>query len=216
MPSFDEYVLEINNLKQKAPKQEALPDKAVSPSTMVEANSEETLKIDIKTPINKSEPSNFIYGFITEENGKAIEDALVELKSLKDDSKFIASTLTNPQGEYLFSSLDSGIYSISVSKEGYITKSSSNIALQHHQYLGQSLVLSVDPMVNMSSVQGIITDDITGKLLEDIIVGLYSRVNDMEVLIKSAVTNNEGRYAFYMLLPGEYKIKASSFRKDDA
>jgi len=65
-------------------------------------------------------------------------------------------------------------------------------------------------------VQGIITDDGTGKPIEDIIVALYSRINDREVLIKSTVTNNEGRYAFYMLSPGEYKVKASSFRKDDA
>lgn len=216
MPSFDEYVLGINSLKQKAPKQEALPDKAISPNTMVEANSEETLKIDIKTPINKSKPSNFVYGFITEENGKAIDDALVELKNLNDNSKFIASTLTNLQGQYLFSSLDGGVYSISVTKPGYITKSSSEITLQANQYLGENLVLSVDPMAGMSSIQGIITEETTGNPIEDIIVGLYSMINNIEVLIKSTVTNNEGRYAFYMLPPGEYKVKASSFRKDDA
>ncbi|WP_040214315.1 MSCRAMM family protein [Clostridium polynesiense] len=226
MPSFDEYVLNIKAPKQKEKQAVALSEKPVSPELEATSGAEEVLKplnpqnnikSDVILNLDKFQNSNSIFGIVSKEDGSALMDASVDLMTFtKEGLKSLKSTSTSDQGQYLFSQLNNGEYLVQVCKPGYITANSAQITLRGNQSLSENILLKIDSKAYTADLGGKITDGETGLPIDNIIVALYSIINSREILIKSTLTNNQGMYSFSLLPPGDYRIKAASFRKDDA
>lgn len=187
----------------------------VPQNTSVQNNSS---SIDINVLQNTSTENNSssIFGIIKDIRGLPVMDAVVQLKALLNGSYIaIGEVQSNSKGEYLFINLPIGIYSLTIYKDGFISYQSSNINITFKESIGLNLCLQEDLRNHLGSIHGIIRDESTNLPLENILVALYSIINNTELLISSTFTNKEGQYAFSLIPPGNYIIKAAAFRKEE-
>ena len=166
---------------------------------------------------NSTENNNSsIYGVIKDIRGLPVIDSVVQLKTLRNNSyTVIGEVQSNSKGEYLFTNLPIGIYCLTIYKDGFINYQSTNINITFDENIGLSLCLQEDLRNHLGSIHGIIRDESTNLPLGNILVALYSVINNTELLISSTFTNNEGQYAFSLIPPGNYIIKAAAYRKED-
>ena len=157
-----------------------------------------------------------IFGIITDIRGLPLEDAVVQLRILIDGSyRTISELQSNNNGEYLFANLPIGLYSLTIYKDGFINYQSRNINITFGESIGLNISLQDDLRNQLGSIHGTIRDEATNLPLENILVALYSIVNNHQLLKDSTITNGEGRYAFSLIPPGNYVIKATAFRKEE-
>jgi hypothetical protein len=101
-----------------------------------------------------------IVGRITDASGAAIVDAGVQLKN--DNTGSVATAKTDKSGEYTFSSVDPGTYSVSVTSKGFEEAAAHGIVLDVAQTMRQDMKLSVGSAavtVDIAATSPVITTD---------------------------------------------------------
>ncbi len=199
-PKAENDILEINALQNSS---------VQNNSSFIELEAQQNTSVDNN--------SASIFGIIKDIRGLPVMDAVVQLKTLRNGSyTAIGEVQSNLKGEYLFTNLPIGIYSLTIYKDGFINHQSSNINITFKESIGLNLCLQEDLRNHLGSIHGTISDESTELPLENILVALYSIINNTEILISSTFTNTEGQYAFSLIPPGNYVIKAAAYRKEDA
>ncbi len=174
-------------------------------------------KVNIASIVTIPGATSYISGRVTDEKGMGVKDATLELLMLTNGKYLVVEEAqSNDKGEYLFADLMAGSYTLQVYKDGYLPYQSSRITVMENQYIGINLSLKNDLRNLMGNIHGVITDEATGLPLENILVALFSVSNNREIFISSTYTNQQGKYAFTLINPAVYVVKATSFRKDDA
>lgn len=127
-----------------------------------------------------------------------ISGATVKLFS---NAGLIGKTTTNTSGSYVFQGVDPGMYSMGVSKRGYIPVGKIDVQVSVEN--GARANFSLTPIVG--SLEGQIIDTDTGFPIPSVTVQFFSN----NVVIASAKTNSEGNYALENVEPGSYILKTT-------
>jgi len=128
-----------------------------------------------------------LYGKVTDAvTGEAIPSVLVALNGLE--------VYTDAGGNYAFTDLGTGTYSLFFQKGGYEEIEMGDITLQEGN---NELNVQMPPVVVLANLYGVVTDAETGYPLAGVKVTLGALV---------VYTNGSGYYGFEGLIPGSYTI----------
>ncbi|MGG3573431.1 carboxypeptidase-like regulatory domain-containing protein [Bacillus gobiensis] len=170
-----------------------------------------TTTVPITMQVDPNAARNAIFGIVrTSTNNQPIEDVTVELFRITGNTtEMIGIVDTNAQGQYLFTELENGNYFITVSKPGFLSNGSPQVAVADRDFAPIDIILVEDPDANTGTISGIITDGSTGSALPNATVALYSITNGIESIIDITKTTTGGLYLFGDLPPGTYRVKAT-------
>ncbi|NCT00718.1 MAG: hypothetical protein GW770_02130 [Candidatus Altiarchaeum hamiconexum] len=164
-----------------------------------------TSEIEVNISLAESAAAAKISGYVKDENGTPIENAIVEL--YKDCTELINTTNTFVNGYYEFTP-EPGNYCIKVSKSGY-NSMEENFATDpefgtfnrtENFIYNFSLTLSITPYIQIC-----VKDSETNETLSDALVEIYK--GNSRVAYDS--TNVTGCVKFYNISAGNYTVKAS-------
>lgn len=108
-------------------------------------------------------------------------------------------------GQYAYSSLAPGQYSITTTAEGYVAvpASSARAAVTVGAATVQNLQLRPPLQALGTVLTGVATDVVTGKIIPDATVQVF---NANDALAGATTTDGEGRYRITTLVPGDYSV----------
>ncbi len=142
-----------------------------------------------------------IIGTVTVE-GAGIGKVTVRLSGMSD-----ASATTSDNGQYAFTGLRAGTYTVEISEFGSDEVSFSNTSQSATVAVGESQVISFDGVyLRTASITGQVSVEGTG--LEGVKVSLTGMES------KEATTDASGQYAFSNLREGDYSVGISGFDTD--
>ncbi len=130
-------------------------------------------------------------GHITDANGNPLK-AKVLLVDHDSDNSWVYSDST--YGAF-YRPINEGIYTLQVSKEGYITQTIPNVVVTNHQATEVNITLNTASVVN---VTGTITDADTQQPIQGATVTL------LETSLEPATTNENGEYTIQNVPEGNY------------
>ena len=140
-----------------------------------------------------------ISGVVTDQDGEPIDEATVELYD--DSDNLVDDTTTNNDGEYDFSSVDAGTYTVKATKDGYeedtitVTVTAGNPD-QDNKDLELNLLTW--------EIEGDLKDEETGDGIGGATVEVYDEEGD---LVGSDTTSGSGHWSVDDLLPGTYTVR---------
>lgn len=146
------------------------------------------------------EKLNSIYGTVIAWNERKANNINVYLKDERTGK--VHFTTTNSEGEYIFSNLKPGRYTL-IYKSNFYQEQMLKISLKEHNDIVTLPTVTLKPRVIKGFVSGIIRDE-EGSIQEDAIVYLMNAKTDE--VVKSVRTDEEGRYIFSSLSRGIYYI----------
>ncbi|WP_303984580.1 carboxypeptidase regulatory-like domain-containing protein, partial [Niallia circulans] len=139
-----------------------------------------------------------VSGAVTTSSGTAVPNAQITLTN--NSGTPVAQTTTNASGNYSFTGIAPGSYTISVMVTNFQSQSQS-IITQSNQTANVNFTLQPSP----GAISGTITNAQTGTVIPNATVQLLS-ING--ALMASTTTNTSGNYSFTGLAPGQYQIRA--------
>lgn len=138
-----------------------------------------------------------ITGQVTTSGGSGIESAIVELYF---GLNLTATNITDPSGNYSFTNISPGAYTLSISAPSYQSNTQDITVVAGEETSGQNITLSSSPGTITGSVSGSGSGALTGAIVE-----LYQETT----LITTTLTDVNGDYTISGLAAGDYSILAS-------
>jgi len=137
-----------------------------------------------------------ISGTVTDTNGSPLQSVLVQVIA---GGATIASGLTDSSGNYLFSGIAPGSYTVSASKTLYQT-----------QVVGVSVSSDTTTIANFSLAAdpGIISGTVTAATGGGPLVSVLIQVILDNIVIATGLTDDNGEYSVGGLAPGSYAVRA--------
>jgi len=149
-----------------------------------------------------------ISGIVTDVSlgGPASDIPVSIYEVVNGDNNLVGESITSVDGTYSFTDLDPGTYLVEVAAPfGYAASPESHTAV-----LDGSDIYGVDfdLTVIIADISGTVTDVSIGEPAAEILVALYSEINDEHILVDDVVTSVDGTYEFADLAPGTYVVEA--------
>ena len=116
---------------------------------------------------------------------------------------------TDSSGDFKKSSLETGTYTLSYSKDGYVDETQSSTLATENQTLtvGKLMMLS-NNCSSTSTISGKIIDAVSGANVQDVIVSIRRGANTTSGnVVKSDNTSNAGAYSISSVAKGWYTAK---------
>ncbi|WP_438448238.1 carboxypeptidase regulatory-like domain-containing protein [Gorillibacterium sp. sgz5001074] len=140
-----------------------------------------------------------VRGTVTDEiTGRPITGATIDVYIGNTFGPSLATTQTDPEGNYLLTGLVPNNYVFVVTQPGYAAETNAAV-LEANQEVVRNYVLSPLP----STVSGTVTDPEDGEPLEGASIRL---TDDRGVVIQEVRTGSEGLFLIEGILPGEYTL----------
>ena len=140
-------------------------------------------------------------------NNQTLSGALVTLERRTSTNTLFYETTTDYSGNYSFSNLTAGVYSLTVSKEGYI-EIKQTVNVRYNETNIYNIAIEAIPVVEeevYGYASGVITDARTGYVVSGMTIYVYAGLNNHEgEHICKVVTNSSGVYTTEALVPGNY------------
>ncbi len=167
---------------------------------------------DIYLYANSNVPA--IYGILRDESGQPLAGKRI---TLSEFSRVVHEMVTASDGEYLFTTDITGTapktYVLDLDDRYYALESSITIEVIKDQDYNYDLTAKLVENLPKGIITGVIKDKVTGEVLSNSKLGLYS-VDELgvETLVKKTAGNYYGRYIFDEVEPGNYIIKAKTIK----
>ncbi|MBQ8502759.1 MAG: carboxypeptidase regulatory-like domain-containing protein [Clostridia bacterium] len=142
-------------------------------------------------------------------NNLPLENAKITIKKLISSSTIKFNTTTDANGEYYFENLSSGIYKVTVAKDGYIS-AEQKIVIQPDQtsYYNTMIEAIADSFLGAGTASGKIYDAVTGDGVSGITLNIRKGLGNTEGEIVSTITTNEaGEYITPELETGHFCVE---------
>lgn len=123
----------------------------------------------------------------------------------------VAVTRTADDGEFVFSDVADGVYSLVAAADGYLATAPIAVTIAEGSIANVAVNMVVDSRTYNGTVSGVIRDS-AGAPVQDCFVGLYALTGagsaQIETLVATTRTNAEGKYLFGSVVAGQYVVKA--------
>ena len=142
-------------------------------------------------------------------NNRPLANALVTIKRVSSTNSFYYECRTDANGEYQFVGLTAGVYTITVTREGYIPVEQT-LTVRHNEATIQNLVIEAIDKVNVSNgyASGTISDARTGLTVPNLTLLIRNGIgNTTGDVIMTLTTNSSGYYITGALAPGNYTVQ---------
>lgn len=147
-----------------------------------------------------------ITGNVVDTDGKPCDNATIKL--FDSDGKPYLHTITDSDGNYSFSGLKSGNYSIACVKENIVLTIPENLYLQEQEIKTHNFVVSFEPTLSLCSIAGhIIKNDDSKEYIDKAVVSLLDAATRQT--IASTASASDGEYVFYDIPSGSYIVVAT-------
>ena len=116
---------------------------------------------------------------------------------------------TDSSGDYKKSSLETGAYTLSFSKDGYVDETqSSTLATENQTLTVEKLKMLSNNCSSTSTISGKIRNAVSGAVVEDVVVSIRRGANKKSGnVVKSDNTSNAGAYSISSVAKGWYTAK---------
>ena len=116
---------------------------------------------------------------------------------------------TDSSGDFKKSSLETGTYTLSYSKDGYVDETqSSTLATENQTLTVEKLKMLSNNCSSTSTISGKIRNAVSGAVVEDVVVSIRRGVNKKSGnVVKSDNTSNAGAYSISSVAKGWYTAK---------
>ena len=140
-------------------------------------------------------------------NNSPLAGALVTLERISSSNALRYEATTSSSGYYKFENLTAGVYTLTVSKEGYIPVTQT-VQVRYNETNINNLAIEMIPANDNQSngyASGYITDALTGSGIGGLTVYIYEGINTtFGEHIEALTTTSNGYYATGELKPGNY------------
>ena len=143
--------------------------------------------------------TGIIKGSVKVDNGSALSGVSVAFSIY---GTTVATATSDSNGDFSQSSLGLGIYSLTYTKNDYLTASQSDTLESDNQTLTVETLTQLQDNCSSGAISGKITDAVDGSVVSS--VGLYAYKGG--TYITSTTTNSSGEYSFSNMDPGWYDV----------
>ena len=123
----------------------------------------------------------------------------------------VATTYTVAGGEFVFYDVADGVYTMTVSADGYLTAGPVLATVAGGSIVNLRVAMTQDVRTYNGTVSGVVQDQ-KGMAVADCFVGLYQVTGTgetrTETLVAVTKTNTQGMYLFRGVVAGQYLVKA--------
>ncbi len=152
-----------------------------------------------------------LYGYVFDDHGYEFSGAVVKL--VDDTNITVAETVSAKDGEFIFSKLDAGTYTLSASADDYVVYTPYVVEIVDGTNTEENIHMIKVAEAKEGTINGIVHN--TNKIpIVGAVVGLYESVGTGEEktlkLRKTCRTNTEGRYFFGVVPEGKWVVKAKA------
>ncbi len=148
--------------------------------------------------------SGTIQGSVKEADGSALSGVKVSF-SIYGSTVTPDDTTTDINGDYNLSSLGLGEYTLTYSKDNYLTEIQSDTLETDGQTLTVGTITQLLDNCTSGTISGNITDAVTGDNVSSVDLKAYK----VGTYTNSTTTNNDGEYSFSNMSPGWYDMHTS-------
>ncbi|QAS52292.1 carboxypeptidase regulatory-like domain-containing protein [Halobacillus litoralis] len=170
---------------------------AASQGVFIQANMTSTADFTLEP-----NPVSIIGTVINQQTGDPITGAQIEVRVLDVNGAVVQSTFTDTSGQFLVDQLVPGTYTVLASAPSFQTNFATVTVPPGGQ---ESILISLEP--NPGAIEGIISSDSTADPIGGAIVQF---VNQNNVQLGTAITDQLGQYSVNGLAPGNYNVIASA------
>lgn len=147
-------------------------------------------------------------------NNAPLEGAEISLKKLNGSNAFSTSGSTNAGGQYAISDLLMGVYSVTISKPGYLTAKQTLVIYEGQSVSYNTVVEAISTeWSGTGTASGTVYDALTGDGVAGLTLRIRKGISNMSgEVLASFETDEEGRYQTPDLDSGNYSIEISDNR----
>jgi len=138
-----------------------------------------------------------IKGSVKVDNGSALSGVSVAFSIY---GATVATATSDSNGDFSQSSLGLGVYSLTYTKNDYLTSSQSDTLASDNQTLLVETMTQLTDSCSSGTISGKITDAVDGSAVSSVVLSAYKGAT----FIKSTTTNDSGEYSFSDMDPGRY------------
>ncbi|HIB16757.1 MAG TPA: hypothetical protein EYO28_08620 [Candidatus Lambdaproteobacteria bacterium] len=138
-----------------------------------------------------------IKGSVKVDNGSALSGVSVAFSIY---GATVATATSDSNGDFSQSSLGLGVYSLTYTKNDYLTSSQSDTLASDNQTLLVETMTQLTDSCSSGTISGKITDAVDGSNVSSVVLSAYKGAT----FIKSTTTNDSGEYSFSDMDPGRY------------
>ena len=138
-----------------------------------------------------------IRGSVKVDNGSALSGVSVAFSIY---GATVATATSDSNGDFSQSSLGLGVYSLTYTKNDYLTSSQSDTLASDNQTLLVETMTQLTDSCSSGTISGKITDAVDGSAVSSVVLSAYKGAT----FIKSTTTNDSGEYSFSDMDPGRY------------
>ncbi len=145
-----------------------------------------------------------IKGSVKVDNGSALSGVSVAFSIY---GATVATATSDSNGDFSQSSLGLGVYSLTYTKNDYLTSSQSDTLASDNQTLLVETMTQLTDSCSSGTISGKITDAVDGSNVISVVLSAYKGAT----FIKSTTTNDSGEYSFSDMDPGRhafYNVKS--------
>lgn len=146
-----------------------------------------------------------ISGNVVDDAGLPVEGATIKL--FDSEGNPFLHTVTNSLGNYSFSGLKSGNYSITCVKNDIVLTVAENLYLQDGEIKTYSFTVNYNPNLSLCSIAGLVLQEDTNEIIAGATVRLLEPT--IRRTIASTLTASDGEYVFYDITAGDYIVVAT-------
>ena len=139
-------------------------------------------------------------------NNSVLSGALITLERTSSSNVFYSETTTNSSGYYSFTGLTAGVYTLTVSKDGYIPVTQT-VQVRYNETTINNVAIEMISSANEEGgyASGYISDALTGSGISGLTVYIYEGINTtFGTPVEVLTTGSSGFYATSELNPGNY------------
>ncbi len=172
-----------------------------SDNILIEGIEEKDINITLENAVSVG---SSLTGNVKDTDGNSVSG--VTVKIFDAAGKPYRHTLTDDSGNYSFSSLPAGNYTVTAVKDNYLLSLGSNIIISEDELKTLELSITADTTAYLNVVAGVVFDFDSGLTLGDATISIIDTTTNESVA--TTISADDGEYVFYDIADGSYKIIA--------
>ena len=174
-----------------------------SPSFELQGTQEAAINLELP-PVPVGAAS--LYGVVTDGTAP-LADATVKIFDAAGTP--FQHTLTDAAGQYTFSDVPAGTYTVSAVKEGYLLSDPVGVTLAGSDTVQMDLVCTADASLSLGAIAGVLTTT-DGVTVTPLAGAKITLTDDLGAVLAATYSAADGEFLFYDVADGSYTLLATA------